>query len=258
MIYENEHLSRSQLGVFFALPHIDGLVRMIEQIKNQPEIRDVNPIIWSDMNKIDFPENLVLTSPKKMQKDTAKNEDKCELEKNRQKYFYLSKKNDLYSINKIDLKIAKILTKEARTPFSTIAKKIGISPNNVISRYKKLREENIISNSSITINLKKLGYNAIVVLFLKASASSNITVLYNQLIQTSNVIVAIKLLGPFDIMIDIPVRSFSEVFGLKKKLQQIKGIENIITELHAPFKKWSMNIFGSLLENYNNLRLTPQ
>ena len=258
VIYENEHLSRSRLGVFFALPHIDGLVRMIEQIKNQPEIKDVSPIIWNDVNKIDFPENLVLTSPKKIQKKIAEDKDKYELVKNRQTNLNLPKKIDHYNIDKIDLRLAQILTEKARTPFSTIAKKIGISPNNVISRYKKLRERDIISNSSITINLKKIGYNAIVVLFLKVSASINVTMLYHQLIQKSNVIVAVRLFGPHDIMIDIPVKSFSEVFGLNKKLQQIKGIENIITELHAPFEKWPMNIFGPLLKNYNNLRLTLQ
>ena len=250
VFYDNEHLSRSHFGVFFALPHIDGLVRMIEQIKGQPEIKDVNPIIWNDVNRIDIPENLVLASPIKAKKNTVENKNTFELIKNRQIKLSLPKKIDPYIFNKIDLRIAQILTEKARMPFSTIAKKMGISPNNVISRYKKLRKENVISNSSIRINLKKIGYKAIVVLFLKASASINVSMLYHQLIQKSNVIVAVRLLGPFDVMIDIPVKSFSEVFGLKKKLQQIKGIENIITELHAPFEKWPMNIFAPLLEKF--------
>ena len=108
----------------------------------------------------------------------------------------------------------------------------------------------MISNSSITINLKKLGYKAIVILFLKASATSNASLLYKQFIHKSNVIVAIRLIGPFDVMINIPVRSFSELFELKEKTQQIDGIENIIIEIHAPFEKWPLNVFVPLLKNY--------
>ena len=60
VFYENKHLSKSLLGVFFALPNTDRLARLIEQIKSHPDITDVNPIIWNDTNQIDFPENLVI------------------------------------------------------------------------------------------------------------------------------------------------------------------------------------------------------
>ena len=51
-------------------------------------------------------------------------------------------------------------------------------------------------------------------------------------------------------MINIPIISFSELFELKEKMQQIDGIENILIELHAPFDKWPINIFAPLLKNY--------
>ena len=176
--------------------------------------------------------------------------DKIKLENKKDEMLNFTKEKQPYVFNKIDLTITKILVEKARTPFSKIAKQIGISPNNVISRYKNLRKENVISNSSITINLKKRGYKAVVILFLKASATSNASLLYKQFIHKSNVIVAIRLIGPFDVMIDIPVRSFSELFELQEKTQQIDGIENIIIEIHAPFEKWPLNVFAPLLKNY--------
>ena len=51
-------------------------------------------------------------------------------------------------------------------------------------------------------------------------------------------------------MINIPVRSFSELFELQEKMQQIDGIENIIIEIHSPFEKWPLNVFAPLLKNY--------
>jgi DNA-binding Lrp family transcriptional regulator len=250
IFYDNKLLSRSLFGVFFALPYIDGLSRMIEQMKNHPDIDDVNPIIWNDVNKIEFPENLILSSPTNLLESKEGNIDLS--------YSINSKKDDLILQNnfkpvvfdKIDLRITKILTERARIPFSKIAKQIGISPNNVISRYKQLRKENVLSDSSITINLKKLDYKAIAVIFLKASSSSNASKLYKQIINKSNVIVAIRLLGPFDVMIDIPVKSFAEVFDLKEKLLEIEGIQNILTELHGPFEKWPLNIFAPFLKKY--------
>ena len=249
VFYENKHISKSLLGVFFSLPNIDGLARLIEQIKSHPDITDVNPIIWNDINQIDFPENLIFSTQIVLNKKVVK-KDQTKLENKRDEMLNFTKEKQPYVFNKIDLTITKILVEKARTPFSKIAKQIGISTNNVISRYKNLRKENVISNSSITINLKKLGYKAIVILFLKASATSNASLLYKQFIHKSNVIVAIRLIGPFDVMINIPVRSFSELFELKEKTQQIDGIENIIIEIHAPFEKWPLNVFVPLLKNY--------
>ena len=82
IFYENKHISKSLLGVFFALPNIYGLARLIEQIKSHPDITDVNPIIWNDINQIDFPENLIFSSQIVLNKKVVK-KDQTKLENKR-------------------------------------------------------------------------------------------------------------------------------------------------------------------------------
>lgn len=250
IFYDNKLLSRGLFGVFFALPNINGLARMIEHLKNHEDIKEVNPLIWNDVENIDFPKNLNLSSSKKLLLNNKENSDTntLKLEEKSLKEYQILKENKGYIFDKKDVEIAKILAEKARTPFSNIAKQLKISTNNVISRYKRLRKEKILSNSTITINLKKLDYKAMAVLFLKSSPASNASKLYHQIIQKTNVIVAIRLIGPLDVMINVPVRSFSEIFELQEKIYQIRGIENVITELHGPFEKWPLNIFAPLLE----------
>src|SRR3990170_2837954 len=63
-------------------------------------------------------------------------------------------------IDETDRKIARILSRSARTPFKRIAEQLGISTKNVIQRYRRLRREKVLTLSSITVDLNKLGYNA--------------------------------------------------------------------------------------------------
>ena len=195
---------------------------------------------------MEFPENMILSPIKK--KNAKTNENKITLKQKQNPQFPKNSYDYELNLSQKDIKIAKILSENAKIPFSKIAKQVGISTNSVISKYKQLRKQNLISKSTITLNLQKLGYKAILVIFLKASPLSNATKLYNQVIKMPNVIVAIRLLGQFDLMIDVLVNNFSEVFQLREKLYDIKGIEKVEVEFHAPFTRWPLNIWRYLLD----------
>ncbi len=61
-------------------------------------------------------------------------------------------------MDKLDYLLLSELLKDAQMPFVTIAKKLGISPQTVISRYKKMKKEGIIFSCVVSIDLLKLGY----------------------------------------------------------------------------------------------------
>jgi DNA-binding Lrp family transcriptional regulator len=69
--------------------------------------------------------------------------------------------------------IAKILSQNSRAQFKKIAEQLNISTKTVINRYKRLRGH-VLTLSTITVDLKKLGYNAIATLFMKAVNKSKI------------------------------------------------------------------------------------
>jgi len=69
-------------------------------------------------------------------------------------------------MDEIDLRIIRELTKDAQTPFLRIAKKLGVSPETVRTRYRKMKEEGTIKRCSISINLSRIGYQGKVFLMI--------------------------------------------------------------------------------------------
>lgn len=241
--YDNDYFSKSNFGVFFAQRNTDELYRLMSQIKMNSKIWDVKPVIYNDLAKIDFGDNLVIPidHPNHIKNTTQEVKESVKTKN-------IEKSNKDINLDKMDLQIARILSKDAQVPFSRIGKQIGISTNNVISRYRELRQSGVLSNSSITINLSKLGYYAMLVLFLNSSPLISALELYNRVVTWSNVIVAVKLLTPFDLMIIVPISNPKEVFALKKKVHDLKGVRKIEIELHSPYTRWPLNIFAHALD----------
>lgn len=152
-------------------------------------------------------------------------------------------------MDEIDLKIAKILSENARTPYRKIAQQLDISPQIVIRRYKKLRKT-IFSFSSITVDLKKLGFKASATFSLKISREKQgeIGIIYEKIIKLPNVIVANRLLGPVDISCLVPVRSFEEIFEFQNHLSKIEGIEEVNMTIYRIHRKWPRQLYNNLLE----------
>ncbi|CAB49492.1 HTH-type transcriptional regulator LrpA [Pyrococcus abyssi] len=66
-------------------------------------------------------------------------------------------------VDERDKIILDILSKDARTPFTEIAKILGISETAVRKRVKALEEKGIIEGYTIKINPKKLGYSLVTI-----------------------------------------------------------------------------------------------
>jgi len=152
-------------------------------------------------------------------------------------------------MDEIDAEIAKILSKNARTPFRKIAQQLDISPQMVIRRYKKLRKT-VFSYSSVTVNLEKLGFKAAVAFSLKISKEKQgeISKIYDKITKFPNVIVANRLLGTVDMFCLVPVRSFEEIFEFQNRLSEIEGIEEVDLTLYRIHNNWPRQLFNKLLE----------
>jgi DNA-binding Lrp family transcriptional regulator len=245
--YRNPHISKINFVVFFALPNIEMLARFIEKIKVHSAIKEVTPIIWTNIVNMTHQENLVIPESKIIQRNRNDFPVSTTIEIGKKPYNKKSKENLSNKLSKNDYLIAQILSKNGQTSFSNIAKQLGISVNNVITRYKKIIREKIILNPSITVNLEKLGYKAILSLFIKSSNISNSSLLYEKFITIPNVIYATKTIGPYDLVIEVPISDFSEYYNFKEKMYKIKGIDKLESTIHSPFRKWPLNIFPLLI-----------
>jgi Lrp/AsnC family transcriptional regulator for asnA, asnC and gidA len=179
-----------------------------------------------------YPENLVMTDSSN--KIDIEYKQKLDLEKK-------------VELDEMDRRVAKILAQNSRVPFTKIAQELNISNKNVIQRYRKLRGS-VLTQSTITIDLKKLGYTMMVFLKLEVADKSQINKIANKLLQIPNVITVIELAGgDYDLFPNIVLRDCSELFRLKDQLNEIQGVKKTTVLLFEPHESFPFNMFASLL-----------
>lgn len=76
------------------------------------------------------------------------------------------------SLDEIDLKILSILMKDAKTPYTDIAKKLFVSSGTVHVRMKKMEEMELIKSFNLQLNYQKFGYDITAFLGIYLNKSS--------------------------------------------------------------------------------------
>jgi Lrp/AsnC family transcriptional regulator for asnA, asnC and gidA len=139
-------------------------------------------------------------------------------------------------VDKIDLAIVDKLTKDARTSFRKIAENLGVSPDTIISRYAALQKEGVIRGSTIVINPKKLGYQAMAVFMIDISPShivatestpADSSLILDRLIQMPNIIVATKTVGDNDLLAIGVALDFEHLVKVRNDIESIPGVKDM-------------------------------
>lgn len=218
-----------------ALQDLNKLQEILEDLKQNYNIKQIQAFIWSQAVGVEYPQNLVLRhSSKEETKKQALTQIKIDLTPN-------------LKIDDIDRRIAIILTRDSRIPFKRIADDLGVSIKTVVQKYKRLRGK-LLTLSTVTVDLKKLGYNALANLYIKASNGSKLSEVHSQLLEIPNVIVTIKLIGDYDMYVAIVLEEFDKMFEVLGKIRKISGVEATDIFLVPLPPSWPLNLFPSLLE----------
>jgi len=149
-------------------------------------------------------------------------------------------------LDETDLEIAKILANDARISFRKIAAQLGISTKKVIKRYEKMRKD-LLPNSSITLDLEKLGFIGQAAFCIKISYKNELEDIFEKIVQAPNVIVAIKHYGEFEITVIAPFKNFEELYKLNDEISKIEGIKEVEISINKPFNDWPPNLYAHLL-----------
>ncbi len=132
--------------------------------------------------------------------------------------------------------IIKKLTEEARTSFREIARELDVSPDTVINRYETLQKEGVIRGSTVVINPKKIGYQAMAVLMIDASpthimatepTAADTSQILEKLIQMRNIILATKTVGDHDLLAIGVARDFEHLINIGADIAKIPGVEDL-------------------------------
>ena len=218
------------------------LTEILEDIEDNPHIKNVDALIWVEAINLEYPENLIINSFDASNKQKTNN--------NEQKLPIPTKttKKTRIKIDETDRKIAIILSQNSRTPFRKIADQLNISTKKVIQRYKRLRK-NVLPRSTIMIDPNKLGYSTMANVFVKAANRSKLPEIHAQLLQIPNLIVAIRLIGAYDLYATIFLANFQEFFNAKEQIRRMPNIEKTEFILTPIVPEWPLNLFPSLLQS---------
>jgi DNA-binding Lrp family transcriptional regulator len=220
-----------------ALRDLNKLSEIIEDLESNHNIKHVDALIWAEAVNIEYPQNLII-KPLKHDND----------HKNNHRPALTNLDQAPLEIDEIDRKIAKILSEKSRTPFRKIAEQLDISTKTVIQRYKKLRK-NLLTLSTVTLDLNKLGYKALANIYIKVSNRSKMTEIYSQLLQIPNLIVIIRLIGSYDLYTAIVLEDFDKMFEVSEQISKINGLEKPDVFITPMLPSWPLNLFPSLLES---------
>ncbi len=122
-------------------------------------------------------------------------------------------------MDKIDKKILKILTENARTPLKQIASEVFLSSPAVSARIEKLEQEGYITGYSANINHLKLGYHITAFINLEVPPTDRQT-FYPFIKSCPNVLECNCVTGQFSMLIKVSFPSTQELEAFVGKLQQ--------------------------------------
>ncbi len=126
-----------------------------------------------------------------------------------------------------DLYILRELVKDGQMPLSSIARKLGVSPETVRTRYRKLKEERTIVHGSVTIDISKLGYQGKVFLMITNAPNHDKSKTIEALKKIRNIFIIGEMIGDFEIIALAPVKDMVCLKELVNKIKKIPGVNQV-------------------------------
>lgn len=125
-----------------------------------------------------------------------------------------------------DLGILDALKEDARISFREIAKRLGVSPDTVASRYERLRKEGVIIGSTVVVDPSKIGYTFIARFGINVRPAYASQVL-DQIIKFPSVIIASKLVGSHDLMAISVVKDMPHLWLIRDTILEMPYVEKM-------------------------------
>ena len=130
-------------------------------------------------------------------------------------------------MDKLDYLILSELCKDAQMSFVTIAKKHGVTPYTVRKRYEKMRKEEIIYRSVVSIELSKLGYQGKAFLMITTSAEQDRYLTISGLKKIRNIMIVTEVLGAYDVLAIAPVTDLNSIRILVNEIKKVPNVQRV-------------------------------
>ncbi len=139
-------------------------------------------------------------------------------------------------LDELDKNILNMLQRDARTPYSDIAKKIGTAEATVRFRVKRLVNKGVISAFIAVLNPVKIGYEVSGAILLKLDPlhMDDIT---ERLVNFVEIIYIYRSTGEYDMVAVIYARDMNHFNSLVKEIKMINGVKDIRVSVTTEFIK---------------------
>ncbi|PIB37569.1 hypothetical protein BFP72_14705 [Reichenbachiella sp. 5M10] len=128
-------------------------------------------------------------------------------------------------INEIDKAILRRLSENARVPFSTVAKELGISNTMVHQRVNKLRQIGVIEKATFRFNPKALGYTTEAITRIDVANAKFIPQIVRELEKIPEVIECSNISGKYALLVKVMSRDNSHLRDvLYGKIHDLEGV----------------------------------
>ena len=136
----------------------------------------------------------------------------------------------IYEIDKLDREILGILIKDAKIPYTDIAKKLIVSPGTIHVRMKRMERLGIVKGATLVLDPAKIGYDMtafIGVYLVKGSAYSEVV---KEVDKIPEIVEAHYTTGEYSIFAKIVCKNTEHLRQvINDKLQTVKGVSRTET-----------------------------
>jgi DNA-binding Lrp family transcriptional regulator len=133
-------------------------------------------------------------------------------------------------LDEVDLKIINLLQEDSRLSFRKIAQKLGIASGTAYNRIKKMEDNGILINYTITLDPSKVGYDLTALILIEAEGK-HLSDVENKIAKINNVVSVYDITGDFDIAVIARFKDRNSLNTFIKNLLKIPHINKTVTNV---------------------------
>ncbi len=133
-------------------------------------------------------------------------------------------------MDKVDIRILRMLKEDSRQSMANIAKEIGISKATVSRRISRMEDEGIISGFTVTTDITKMG--GMRAIMLLETAGSSLTSVVDDLSKFEEIEYIHKLFGDHSLLCEIYVTAVDSLYELiQNRIMTIPNVKNVEVDI---------------------------
>ena len=129
-------------------------------------------------------------------------------------------------MDSINLKIVEILSKNSRTPFTEIARRLKVSESTIRKRVSSLESSKIIKKYSLVVDANKIGFENVALIGVDVMPEKYLDVA-KKLAELDGVKFAASSTGDHMFMLEVWTKNGDELMALSSKLKGLEGVTRI-------------------------------